>query len=120
MDTVSWTNQPPKQVDNPDDVVEPMDTVSWTNQPPKQIDGAGDDKMTLAFDTLTATAAELGYSIHGVPCDGNCLFSAIAYQLESIGIQSVDAQTLRKMAVNYLRSNPFVDGCITASLYLRL
>jgi len=37
MDTVSWTNKPPKQVDNPDDVVEPMDTVSWTNQPPKPI-----------------------------------------------------------------------------------
>ena len=50
------------------------------------------------------------YSIYDVPCDGNCLFSAITYQLESIGIQSVDAQTLRKMAVNYLRSNPFVDG----------
>ena len=37
------------------------------------------DEITLAFDTLTAAAAELGYSIHGVPRDGNCLFSAIAY-----------------------------------------
>ena len=83
MDTVSSTNQPPKQVDSPDDVVEPMDTVSSINQLPKQIEGAGDDKITLAFDTLTAAAAELGYSIHDVPRDGNCLFSAIAYQLES-------------------------------------
>ena len=85
-----------KQVDySPDDVVEPMDTVSSTNQPPKQVDGAGGDEITLAFDTLTAAAAERGYSIHDLPRAGYCLFSAIAYQLESIGIQSDDAQTLR-------------------------
>jgi len=85
-----------KQVDySPGDVVEPMDIVSSTNQPPKQVDGAGGDEITLAFDTLTAAAAELGYSIHDLPRDGYCLFSAIAYQLEPIGIQSDDAQTLR-------------------------
>jgi len=50
------------------------------------------------------------YSIHDLPHEGNCLFTAIVYQLESIGIQSVDAQTLRKTAVNYLRNNLFVDG----------
>ena len=65
---------------------------SSTNQPPKQlqVDGAGDDEITLAFDTLTAAAAELVYSIHDVSHDGNYLFTAIVYQLESIGVSSTD------------------------------
>ena len=69
------------------------------------------DEITLAFDTLTAAAAELGYSIHGVPRDGNCLFSAIAYQLESVGIQNIDAQSLRKTVVNYIRDNHLLMVC---------
>ena len=51
------TNQPPKQADGVDDVVEPMDTVSLPNQPLKQADGAGDDEITLAFDTLKACSS---------------------------------------------------------------
>ena len=67
-------------------------------QPPKQlqVDGAGNDEITLAFDTLTAAAAELVYSIHDVPCDGNYLFTAIVYQLESIGVSNTDDLMMRQ------------------------
>ena len=70
MDTVSSTNQPPKQVDSPDDVV--MDTVSSTHQPPKQVDRAGDDEITLAFDTLqqlqNLSIASMMYPVMGIAC----------------------------------------------------
>ena len=68
------------------------------------------DEIATAYGALTAAAEELGFSIHEVPRDGNCLFSAIASQLDSLGVQDVDAHTLRKMVVSYLRENPFVDG----------
>ena len=48
-----------------DDVVELMETVSSTNQPPKQVNGDNDGKITLAFE-MTAAALELWYSFHGI------------------------------------------------------
>ena len=39
-----------------------------------------------------------------------CLFSAITYQLPSIGIQYINPQALRLMIVDYLEQNPIING----------
>ena len=59
---------------------------------------------------LTERAKDRGFSIHDVPGDGNCFFHAVSYQLPNIGIQCIDASTLRSMVVEYLRANPTVNG----------
>ena len=100
----------PSLLQQPDVIDEPMDSDSSAKQPPKEAHAGSTDDITTAFDTLKVAAAEIGFSIHEVPRDGDCLFSAIAYQLHSIGLQNIDAQTLRKLVVNYLRDNPFVDN----------
>lgn len=43
-----------------------------------------------------------GYTVHDVPSDGNCLFSALAHQLN---LPLHQASTVRKDLVNYLRSH---------------
>ena len=51
-------------------------------------------------DTLTILARENGFTIHVVPGDSNCLFNAIAYQLEF-----VNANEMREIVANHLESN---------------
>ncbi len=70
----------------------------------------GSDDIATAYSALTAAAKELGYGIHEVPRNGNCMFAAVAYQIESIGMQGLDAQTLREMVMRYLTENPYVNG----------
>ena len=64
-----------------------------------------DDPMTI----LCKIAKARGFSIHDVPGDNNCFFHAVLYQLPNIGIQCIDAKTLRSMVVDYLRANPTVN-----------
>ena len=45
------------------------------------------------------------FAIHDVPYDGNCLFSSIAYQLESIAVSGIDNSTLRQMVAEHLENN---------------
>ena len=59
---------------------------------------------------LTERAKGRGFGIHDVSGDGNCLFHAVSYHLPNIGIQCIDASTLRSMVVEYLRANPTVNG----------
>ena len=44
----------------------------------------------------------MGFVIKDVPADGDCLFSAISVQLESIGIESRD---LRSAIAHYMEQN---------------
>ena len=44
------------------------------------------DCADSAFTTLTALASHCGFIIHDVPRDGNCMFSALAYQLQHAGM----------------------------------
>ena len=37
--------------------------------------------------TLNSLARDRGFSVRDVPRDGNCLFSAVAVQLDRLGIQ---------------------------------
>ena len=59
---------------------------------------------------LSSLARERGFSVVDVPRDGNCLFSAVAVQLDSIGIQPNET-SLREQLVEYLQSHPYThDG----------
>ena len=58
---------------------------------------------TSLTNKLKIIARERGFVVHEVPLDGNCLFSAVCYQLQGI---SVSSDMLRSMLFAYLRSNP--------------
>ena len=64
-----------------------------------------DSAFTTAFNILETVARENGFALHNVPYDGDCLFSSIAYQLESIAASSIDKSTLRQMAADHLENN---------------
>ena len=66
---------------------------------------SSNDALTVAFSVLERAARENGFAIHDVPYDGDCLFSSIAYQLESIAACRVDKNTLREILVDHLESN---------------
>ena len=66
---------------------------------------SGNDALAVAFNVLERAAWQNGFAIHDVPYDGDCLFSSIAYQLESIAACRVDKNTLREMLVDHLESN---------------
>ena len=58
-----------------------------------------------ARDKLETIASQNSFTIHDVPSDGNCMFHAIAYQLNTRDICDVDSDLLRDMAVDQLRDN---------------
>ena len=60
--------------------------------------------------TLNFLAQERGFSVRDVPRDGNCLFSAVAVQLDSLGIPPSET-SLREQLVEYLHEHPYIhDG----------
>ena len=64
-----------------------------------------DDDFRRASNTLKTITRENGFIVHDVPYDGDCLFSAIVYQLKSIGLHSGDKNELRKMVADHLDAN---------------
>ena len=58
-----------------------------------------DDNLLTAVETITR---QNGFTIHDVPYDGNCMFSAIVYQLNSTGICEI---RLRQTVADYLETN---------------
>ena len=54
---------------------------------------------------LETIASQNGFTIHDVLYDGNCMFSAIAYQLNSSGICDFDSNALRQTVAHYLEAN---------------
>ena len=57
---------------------EPMDCCDDSNE------------FSMAVGQLKALACVKGFSIHEVPYDGNCMFSAVSYQLKNSGVCSAD------------------------------
>ncbi|KAH8106703.1 hypothetical protein BXZ70DRAFT_1003623 [Cristinia sonorae] len=58
---------------------------------------------------ISATCDELGLQIHEITPDGHCLFSAIADQLQLLGLVphgSVDYITVRRVAADYIYDHP--------------
>ena len=78
----------------------------------------GNDVFTGAFNALERVARENGFVIYYVPYGGNCLFSFIAYQLESITVCSVDKCKLRQKVADHLKDNPTL--LCTNAFYLSL
>ena len=80
---------------------EPMEcepSLTDGNNSPLLNDSTND--LVTASHRLTRVARENGFTIHNVPGDGNCLFNAVAYQLES-----VSASEMRESVANHLDNN---------------
>ena len=56
--------------------------------------------IAIASNRLTTLARENGFTVHDVPRDGNCLFNAVAYELDS-----VSASEMREIVANHLENN---------------
>ena len=72
-----------------------------------------DDAMDIntSYIDLVCLARQHGLAVHNVPGDGDCLFHAISYQLEHIGLPSTSGPSLRADVVSHLRANPHAsDG----------
>ena len=63
------------------------------------------DSNELAVGQLKALACVKGFSIHEVPYDGNCIFSAVSYQLTNSGVCSADFNEMRKKVADHLEAN---------------
>ena len=72
-----------------------------------------DDAMDIntSYIDLVCLARQHSLAVHNVPGDGDCLFHAISYQLEHIGLPSTSGPSLRADVVSHLRANPHAsDG----------
>jgi len=58
------------------------------------------DPVSHYADVLESFARDHGLRVHNVPRDGNCLFTSVAYQLQSVG-NDVNESSLRQMVVDY-------------------
>ena len=68
--------------------------------------------VIICTDMLKAFVKQYGFSVHDMPGDGDCLFSAVAYQLQNVG-HNVNKSSLRQLVANYLSDHvdeycPFV------------
>ena len=63
------------------------------------------DVISTAVQKLKAIARQNGFTIHDVPADGSCMFSAIAYQLNSADICNIGSDDLRQNVADHLEAN---------------
>ena len=82
------------------DVIDSQNSVPnvASHNPPNEIAmdcSNSDDALLTAVHKLETIGGQNGFTIHDVPYDGNCMFSAIAYQLNNTGICDFDSNTLR-------------------------
>ena len=60
--------------------------------------------------TLNLLARQRGFVVRDVPCDGNCLFTAVETQLQRYEIQLGD-ESLREQLITFLERHPYThDG----------
>ena len=68
--------------------------------------------------TLITLALQRGFSVRDVPRDSNCLFSVVAVQLDSLGIQPGETG-LREQLTEHLQSHPYTcDGSFRFREYI--
>ena len=63
------------------------------------------DELSTALQQLKALAHQNSFSIHNVPYDGDCTFSAISYQLHTNDVCSADSSELRQKVADHLEAN---------------
>eukprot|EP00002_Diphylleia_rotans_P029381 TRINITY_DN5985_c0_g1_i1.p1 TRINITY_DN5985_c0_g1~~TRINITY_DN5985_c0_g1_i1.p1 ORF type:complete len:334 (-),score=77.17 TRINITY_DN5985_c0_g1_i1:914-1915(-) len=69
----------------------------------------GINHRAIEKEKLEKILAPLGLRIHEIPPDGNCLYRAVAHQMDRIGLSNSakkeDFASIRLVAANHLRSN---------------
>ena len=78
------------------------DDTDAHSDPPNGIALGSSDPVSHYTDVLKVFARKEGFEIHDVPSDGNCLFNACVYQLQYLGRDVVDANSLRQAVCQYL------------------
>ena len=63
------------------------------------------DELSTALEQLKALATQNSFTIHNVPYDGDCMFSAISYQLQANDVCSADSSKLRQKVADHLEAN---------------
>lgn len=83
-------------------------TNNATVNPQRSVINEGEFAMEVdtAYSDLVTLVRQHGFVLHDVPGDGKCLFHAISYQLEHLGIPNMSASSLRANVVSHLRDNP--------------
>ena len=62
---------------------------------------SSDDGFSTALQWLQALASQNSFTIHNVPYDGDCMFSAISYQLQANGVCNADSIELRQKVADH-------------------
>ena len=63
------------------------------------------DEFTTALCQLKVLAQQNNFAIHDVPYDGNCMFSAVSYQLQTTGVCNIDSSALREKVADHFEAN---------------
>ena len=74
------------------------------------------DPVSHYVDVLESFARDHGLRVHNVPRDGNCLFTSVAYQIQSVG-NDVNESSLRQLVVDYLSGHGDVYSPFCLSQY---
>ena len=63
------------------------------------------DEFSTALRQLKARAHQKSFSIHDVPYDGDCMLSAVSYQLQANSLCNVDSNELRQKVADHVQVN---------------
>ena len=67
-----------------------MDTESDQPETESEPMECSSDELSLALQKLKSLALQNSFTIYDVPYDGNCIFSAIAHQLQTSDVCNVN------------------------------
>ena len=125
--TTSMLEQPKRIDDNSNYICsndpEPMECTSGddlsNDDQPMCTSVNTSNHVSVYTNMLESFARQHGFLVHNVPGDGDCLFSAVAYQLQNVG-HDVNKSTLRQMVATYLSDhsdeyNPFVHQPVASN-----
>ena len=74
--------------------------VSVQSEPMECLDDG--DELSTALQQLKLVASQNSFSIHNVLCDGDCMFSAISYQVQMNDVCSADSSELRQKVADQM------------------
>ncbi len=75
--------------------------VSVQSEPMECLDDG--DELSTALQQLKLVASQNSFSIHNVLCDGDCMFSAISYQVQMNDVCSADSSELRQKVADQMQ-----------------